>query len=459
MLVNFVLLFVFYVVYVLLFSGWVCDVCIVCQGGMLVEVIVGVLVQFGDIVLVIVVLGLGNLYSYVFQCGMVGLIEIGGNSGDSFWSWCELMYCFLVYLQLDVVQVIVEQVYVEMFELGFICVGEFYYLYYVVDGILYVDCVEMVVCIVVVVQGSGIGLILLLVFYVYVDFGGVVFNLVQCCLIYDVDGFVELLQGCVYVLCGSDDVVFGIVLYSLCVVIGDELVVLLLFIVGLVYIYIVEQICEVDVCVVWSGLCLVCWLYEYVLVDVCWCLVYVIYVDVDEVQWMVVSQVVVGLCLIIEVNLGDGLFLMQVFVCVGGWFGVGLDFNVLIDVVEELCLFEYGQCLYVCGCNVFVLGDGQFSGCWLFEQLLCGVGQVLGVVMGLQVGVLADVVELDVVYLVLIVCEGDVLFDSWVFVVCNGVVCLVWCQGCQLVCEGCYLQCDVVVVCFVNVFCIVLQVG
>lgn len=30
MLVNFVLLFVFYVVYVLLFSGWVCDVCIVC---------------------------------------------------------------------------------------------------------------------------------------------------------------------------------------------------------------------------------------------------------------------------------------------------------------------------------------------------------------------------------------------------------------------------------------------
>lgn len=138
------------------------------------------------------------------------------------------------------------------------------------------------------------------------------------------------------------DVVFGIVLYSLCVVIGVELSVLLLFIDGLVYIYIVEQVCEVEVCLVWSGQCLVQWLYDYVLVDVCWCLVYVIYIIDDECVVIVVSQVVVGLCLIIEVNLGDGLFLMQVFVCEGGCFGVGFDFNVLIDVVEELCLFEYG---------------------------------------------------------------------------------------------------------------------
>lgn len=172
-------LYCFYVVYVLLVDGWVCDVCLQVQDGCIVVIGMGQGVQYGDICVGILVLGLFNLYSYVFQCGMVGLIEIGGGDGDSFWSWCELMYCFLVYLCLDVVQVIVVQVYMEMLEGGFICVGEFYYLYYDVDGCVYVNCVEMSVWIVVVVDQIGIGLILLLVFYVYVDFGGVLLNFVQ----------------------------------------------------------------------------------------------------------------------------------------------------------------------------------------------------------------------------------------------------------------------------------------
>lgn len=61
----------------------------------------------------------------------------------------------------------------EMFEVGFFCVGEFYYFYYDRDGVFYVDIVEMVVWIVVVSVEMGIGFMFLLVFYVYLGFGGV----------------------------------------------------------------------------------------------------------------------------------------------------------------------------------------------------------------------------------------------------------------------------------------------
>lgn len=44
---------------------------------------------------------------------------------------------------------------------------------------------------------------------------------------------------------------------------------------------------------------------------------------------------IVGFCLIIEVNLGDGIFLVLIFIEVGGKFGVGLDLNVMILLLGE----------------------------------------------------------------------------------------------------------------------------
>lgn len=49
----------------------------------------------------------------------------------------------------------------------------------------------------------------------------------------------------------------------------------------------------------------------------------------------------VGFCLIIEVNLGDGVFNGLEFLEYGGVFGVGLDLNVWILFSEELWILEY----------------------------------------------------------------------------------------------------------------------
>lgn len=225
------------------------------------------------------------------------------------------------------------------------------------------------------------------------------------------------------------------------------------------HIHIAEQTREVDACVAWSGLRPVRWLYEHAAVDERWCLVHATHVDDDELQRMLASRAVVGLCPITEANLGDGLFPMQAFARAGGRFGVGSDSNVLIDAAEELRLLEYGQRLQLRGRNVLAPGDGQSSGRWLFEQSLHGAGQALGVATGLQVGAPADVVELDPTHPALIARDGDALLDSWVFAARNGAVRSVWRQGRQLVHQGRHLQRDAVAARFARALQTLLSAG
>lgn len=47
-------------------------------------------------------------------------------------------------------------------------------------------------------------------------------------------------------------------------------------------------------------------------------------------------------CLLIEVNFGDGFFLVDEYLVVGGCFVVGIDFNVCVSLCGEFELFEYG---------------------------------------------------------------------------------------------------------------------
>jgi formiminoglutamate deiminase len=426
----------FHAAHALLPQGWARDVRIVSQGGTLIEVTEGASAEPGDTALAIALPGLGNLHSHAFQRGMAGLTEIGGNSGDSFWSWRELMYRFLAHLQPGAMQAIAEQAYVEMLESGFTRVGEFHYLHHGPDGAPYANRAEMAERIAAAAHSSGIGLTLLPVFYAHADFGGAAPNPAQRRLIHDVDGFAELLQGCTRALKDQDDAVLGFAPHSLRAVTGEELAALLPLNDGPVHIHIAEQTREVDACVAWSGLRPVQWLYEHVPVDARWCLVHATHITEAELQQIVASRAVAGLCPITEANLGDGLFPMQAFARAGGRFGVGSDSNVLIDAAEELRLLEYGQRLQLRGRNVLAPGDGQSTGRWLYEQSLRGAAQALGVATGLQAGAPADLVELDPDHPALIARDGDALLDSWVFAARNGAVRSVWRQGRQLVRDG-----------------------
>src|ERR1700743_2743713 len=78
--------------------------------------------------------GIPNVHSHAFQRGLAGLTERRGPTGDSFWTWRELMYRFVERLDPEGVQAIAALVYAEMLEGGFTHVGEFHYLHHDRDG-------------------------------------------------------------------------------------------------------------------------------------------------------------------------------------------------------------------------------------------------------------------------------------------------------------------------------------
>ena len=162
----------FHAAQALLPQGWAQDVRIDSVAGRITAVAVGEAWDGQAQRLDVVVPGLGNLHSHAFQRAMAGLTEVGGRSGDSFWSWRELMYRFLDRLDPDTFQAIAAQAYMEMLESGFTRVGEFHYLHHAEDGRRYADHAEMAARVAAAADETGLGLTLLPVFYAHSDFGG-----------------------------------------------------------------------------------------------------------------------------------------------------------------------------------------------------------------------------------------------------------------------------------------------
>ncbi|MBB3798578.1 formiminoglutamate deiminase [Xanthomonas arboricola] len=420
----------------LLPDGWAGDVRITLAQGRIASVQPGTAPAAGDSRVERLLPGLGNLHSHAFQRGMAGLTEVGGRSGDSFWSWRELMYRFVDRLDPDSLQAIAEQAYVEMLESGFTRVGEFHYLHHSPGGAAYAQVGEMSGRIAAAAANTGIGLTLLPVFYAHADFGGVAPSAAQRRLIHDLDGFARLLDDCKGSLKPLPDAVLGLAPHSLRAVTPEQLAALVPLTDGPIHIHIAEQQREVHACLAWSGQRPLQWLLANAPVDARWCLVHATHVDASELQGIVGSGAVVGLCPITEANLGDGLFPMQAFAAAGGRFGVGSDSNVLIDAAEELRLLEYGQRLKLQARNVLAQA-GASSGRWLFEQAGEGAAQALGIARsGIRVGASADLLELDPTHPALLARNDDALLDSWLFAARGGAVRTVWRAGQPVVRDG-----------------------
>ncbi len=433
----------FHAAQALLPQGWAQNVRIDCSAGRITAVAAGAPWDGQSQRLGVVVPGLGNLHSHAFQRAMAGLTEVGGRSGDSFWSWRELMYRFLDRLDPDTFQAIAAQAYMEMLESGFTRVGEFHYLHHTETGSRYADHAEMSVRVAAAADDTGLGLTLLPVFYAHSDFGGAAPTPAQRRFLHDIDGFADLLDGCKRALADTPDAVLGLAPHSLRASTPQQLQALVALAPGPIHIHIAEQTREVDACLAWSGQRPVEWLYANAAVDARWCLVHATHVNSDEVRLMADSGAVVGLCPITEANLGDGLFPMRDFIQLGGRFGVGSDSNVLIDAAEELRLLEYGQRLQLRGRNVLSPGDLS-SGRWLYQQAGEGGAQALGVPFGLEVGAAADLLELDDEHPALLGRKGDALLDSWLFAARNGALRSVWRNGRALVRDGRHVNRDAI---------------
>ncbi|HYK24863.1 MAG TPA: amidohydrolase family protein, partial [Steroidobacteraceae bacterium] len=179
----------------LLPQGWRRNVRIGMRGGLIETVTPDAACAPADERAAIVVPGMPNVHSHAFQRAMAGLAERAGPAGaDDFWSWRELMYRFLARLEPDDLESIAAYAYADMLEAGFTSVGEFHYLHRTPAGALYADPAELALRHVAAADTTGIGLVLLPVFYEASGFGGTPPTEGQRRFVTDLDEFAEIVS-------------------------------------------------------------------------------------------------------------------------------------------------------------------------------------------------------------------------------------------------------------------------
>ena len=433
----------------LLPGGWAGGVRLAVQEGRIARLESGVAPGAGDERHRIALPGLGNLHSHAFQRGLAGLTERrggqGDGSGDSFWTWRELMYRFVERIEPEQLEALAAFAYAEMLEGGFTHVGEFHYLHHGRDGTPYADPAELAGRVAAAAAASGIGLTLLPVLYAHGGFGGAAPGARQRRFLNDPERFARIVEGsraAVRPLAGAS---VGVAAHSLRAVTPAELAaVVRLAGSGVIHIHIAEQRREVEECRAWCGLRPIEWLLANAPVDERWCLVHATHAEPAELSGIAARGAVAGLCPITESSLGDGIFPAAQFLASRGRIGIGSDSNLRLDAAEELRTLEYSQRLALEARNVLARGAGASTGRSLFEAALGGGAQALhagGTAgPGIAVGAACDVVTLTPDHPVLIGRREDALLDSWIFAGDRGLIDCVWRAGVKRVSGGRHVE-------------------
>ena len=138
------------------------------------------------------------------------------------------------------------------------------------------------------------------------------------------------------------------------------------------------------------------------------------HVDDAEVDAIVKSGAVVGLCPTTEANLGDGIVPGRV--PASSRFGIGSDSHISVGVAEELRWLEYGQRLLREERNLLASAAVPSVATFLYGAALAGGAQALGQPIGeLAPGRRADLVVLDPDHPVLAGRPAARALDAFVF--------------------------------------------
>ena len=422
-------------------NGWAQDVALDIENGVITAVHVEAGHDGRDRIAGVALPGLPNLHSHAFQRGMAGLTEVRGPTGDSFWSWRQLMYRFLREITPEDVEALAGQAYMEMLESGFTSVGEFHYLHHAPDGSPYANRAEMGERIAAAAAETGIGLTLLPALYAHGSFGGAPPDQGQRRFLNDTDGFLRILDAARTVLSPLPDAGLGIAPHSLRAVSPELLQEVAGVPDGPIHIHVAEQVKEVEDCLSWSGARPVEWLLANAEVSPRWCLIHATHMTEAETSKLAATGAAVALCPITEASLGDGIFNGVAYHAAGGRFGVGTDSNIEITAPGELRQLEYSQRLARRVRNALTRAEGESTGRVLYERALLAGRQALARPIGaLAPGSRADIVVLrgDVPEMASV--TGDRWLDQFVFVHGARVIDRVYAGGRLLVEKGAHVR-------------------
>jgi formimidoylglutamate deiminase len=362
--------------------------------------------------------GLCDLHCHAFQRAMAGLAERRAGSGDTFWTWREVMYGFVSRLTPEDVEAIAAQLYVELLKGGFTSVCEFHYLHHDPGGRPYANPAEMSERLIAAAASAGIALTLLPVLYMTSDFGGKPPVPGQRRFLGTPDSIIAMIDK---LRAAHPDVRLGLAPHSLRAVPPEALAEAVRALDAIdpaapIHIHAAEQAQEVADAIAWSGRRPVEWLLDHHRLSPRWCVVHATHLTDVETDALAASGAIAGLCPTTEANLGDGLFPLARYLERGGSLGIGSDSNVSVSAIEELRWLEYGQRLAHRRRSIAATAASPSPGTTLYQAALAGGASASGLPTGaVAPGRRADLLVLAPDAPFLAGRTGDTLLDALVF--------------------------------------------
>ncbi|MCY4142831.1 MAG: formimidoylglutamate deiminase [Gammaproteobacteria bacterium] len=368
-----------------------------------------------DFVADAIIPGIANAHSHAFQRALAGHCEHQGPEGkDNFWSWRVQMYRLANLISPEDLTSVACQAYSEMLASGYTSVAEFHYLHR--DSSDTKEVGRMSEAIFSAAEDTGIRLTYVPILYERAGFGQPGPLAEQGRFAMDVSEYIEHFESARARSSASTNI--GVGAHSLRAV-SQESLAKLADIAGReqcpLHIHIAEQTAEVEQCLMQHQARPVEWLFKEFAPNEHWCLVHATHVTSDELESMARSNAIVCLCPTTEANLGDGIFPLRDWLELEGHIAIGSDSHISLNPFEEMRWLEYGQRLSSLSRNVASVPHNH-CGRNLLEKILEGGAQACGHgATGLQVGLPADLVVLDLDHPMLAGHTSESILDALVF--------------------------------------------
>lgn len=369
----------------------------------------------------ILVPGMINAHSHVFQRTLLGKTQRFQRPEDDFWSWRTGMYRQAGLLTPKSQEEMAFRAFAEMISCGYTSVCEFHYTH----GASRMDHGEMPVlmseAVLRAADRAGIRIRLLPVCYQHAGFGQAALRAEQRSFGLNTNVYLQVIEHLVKESDLGPLQSVGYAPHSLRAVSLDTLHAIqdhrnANLPSAPIHIHIAEQVREVNECVLSTRQRPVEYLMNAMSPDASWCLVHATHMTADERAKLIASKATVCLCPTTEGDLGDGLFPLADYMQEDGHWAIGSDSNVCIDPAEELRMLDWQQRLVGRKRNPFRFDSAMSASTRLYQSALEGGRSASALPVGrIEAGSHADFIELDSQVDLSRGCSPDEVLSAWVY--------------------------------------------
>lgn len=344
--------------------------------------------------------GMINGHSHVFQRDLIGRTQRFQHPEDDFWSWRTGMYALAESLTPVTQEDVAYRTFRAMLAHGYTTVCEFHYTH----GATRRDHAEMPVlmseAVLRAADRAGIRIRLLPVLYQQGGFGMQPLNKGQRSFGLDTHVYLRMMDHLRSEVPFTRMQSLGYAPHSLRAVGVDALHELVdhrndAAPGAPIHMHISEQVREVNEAVLALGKRPVQWLLDTFDLDESWILVHATHMTAAERKQLAATGAVACLCPTTEADLGDGYFALPEWMAGGGHWAIGTDSNVSVNPAEELRLLDWHQRLHSRRRNAFHFDPSLGAGTRLFVQALAGGRRAAALPVGrIEAGSHADFIAL-----------------------------------------------------------------